>query len=248
MNTAGPEFREPWQVIKQLMEKSDFYAQQALQFHCSNIYDGVYRSEIVTHVFEVYKQLKGDLCVRIKCNLVTWGRSELPGEWNSLDSTLQMRLLFYRALRDFNGVAHMSYTNIAIVTELFTTMVQWFIHPGNETWSCWLIPLQVVPQKAQLFRTYHKDGQKALCVDKPNSTGVDEVVCRSFDGMMLLCNGEVTRSDGRPLDLGMCKAGRETPVARERRNKVMVARNQVIAEPDPSLVARMQSSTQPWGR
>jgi len=101
-----------------------------------------------------------------------------------------------------------------------------------------------VPQKAQLYRTYHKDGSKAICVDKPNSTGVDEVTCRGFDGMMHLCNGEVTRSDGRALDLAMCKAGRETPVARERRNKVMVCRNMVVAEPDASLVNRMQSSTE----
>ena len=54
----------------------------------------------------------------------------------------------------------------------------------------------------------------------------------------------MTRSDGRALDLAMCKAGRETPVARERRNKVMVCRNTVVAEPDPSLVNRMQSSTE----
>ena len=235
---------EPWRIVKILMEKADFYAQQAIQFHCSNISDGVYRSEILTHVYEMYKQLKGLLHLRVKANLITWGRSQRSAEWNCLDTTSQMRLLFYRALRDFNQKAHMSYTNIAIVTELFTTMMQWFIHPGNATWSNWLIPIQVVPQKAQLYRTYHKDNSKALCVDKPNSTGVDEVACRGFDGMMSLCNGEVTRSDGCALDLAMCKAGRETPVARERRNKVMVCRNMVVAEPDPSLVNRMQSSTE----
>jgi hypothetical protein len=235
---------EPWQVTKLLMEKTNFYAQQAIQFHCSNIADGVYRSEITTHVFEVYKQLKGELHSRLKKNITSWGPSNRPAEWNSIDNTSQMRLLFYRGLQEFNQDAKMSYTNIAIVTELFTTMIQWFIHPGNATWSCWLIPLQVVPQKAQLYRAYNKDNNKSICVDKPNSTGVDEVACRSFDGMMGLCNGEVTRSDGRALDLKMCKAGRETPVARERRNKVMVCNNKVAAEPDPSLVNRMQSSTE----
>ncbi|KAJ1467031.1 hypothetical protein T484DRAFT_1859938 [Baffinella frigidus] len=233
-----------WQVTKLLMEKASVYAQQAIQFHCSNISDGVYRSEIVTHVFEVYQQLKGELHERLKRNVASWGRSDRPSEWNFIDSTSQMRLLFYRGLREFNQDAKMSYTNIAIVTELFTTMIQWFIHPGNATWSCWLIPLQVVPQKAQLYRAYNKDGSKAICQDKPNSTGVDEVACRSFEGMMCLCNPEVSRSDGRALDLAMCKAGRETPVARERRNKVMVCNNKVAAEPDPSLVNRMQSSTE----
>ena len=235
---------KPWHVVRMLMEKTNFYAQQAIQFHCSNISDGVYRSEILTHIFEVYKQLKHKLHGRVKENIAAWGRVQRPLEWNSLDTTSQMRLLFFRSLKEFNQKAHMSYTNLAIVTELFTTMVQWFIHPGNATWSCWLIPLQVVPQKAQLYRNYHKDGSKSICVDKPNSTGVDEVVCRSHDGMMSLCNGEVTRSDGRALDLAMCKAGRETPVARERRNKVMVSNNRVAAEPDPSLVNRMQSSTE----
>jgi hypothetical protein len=233
-----------WQVTKLLMEKTGFYAQQAIQFHCSNIADGVYRSEIVSHVFELYKQLKDDLHGRLKENISTWGVSERPAEWNSLDSTSQMRLLFYRSLKEFNQDAKMSYTNIAIVTELFTTMIQWFIHPGNATWSCWLIPIQVVPQKAQLYRSYGKDGCKSICVDKPNSTGVDEVVCRSFDGMMGLCDPECTRSDGRCLDLKMCKAGRETPCARERRNKVMICNNRVAAEPDPSLVNRMQSATE----
>jgi hypothetical protein len=211
---------QPWHVIRVLQEKTVFYAQQAIQFHCSNITDGLYRSEILTHVYELYKQLKSVLHERIGSNIVRWGAAQRPTEWNSLDTTSQMRLLFYRCLQDFNQEAKMSYTNIAIVTELFTTMIQWFIHPGNSTWSCWLIPLQIVPQKAQLYRVYHKDGSKAICVDKPNSTGVDEVACRAFDGMMCLCNGEVTRSDGRALDLCMCKAGRETPVARERRNKV----------------------------
>ena len=243
-NLRGREPMQKWEIVAMLMEKAVFYAQQAIQFHCSNITDGVYRSEILTHVFEMYKQLKAHLPGRVKGNLKTLGRSVKPKEWNALDSTSQMRLLFYRALRGFNEKAHMSYTNIAIVTELFTTMIQWFIHPGNATWSNWLIPLQVVPQKAQLYRTYHKEGNKSICVDKPNSTGVDEVACRAFDGMMALCNSEVTRSDGRALDLAMCKAGRETPVARERRNKVMVCRNMVVAEPDPSLVNRMQSSTE----
>ena len=235
---------QPWHVIRVLQEKASFYGQQAIQFHCSNISDGIYRSEILTHVSEVYKQLKQLLHGRVKDNIRKLGHNQMPAQWNSLDTTSQMRLLFYRALREFNQEAKMSYTNIAIVNELFTTMIQWFLHPGNSTWSCWLIPLQVVPQKAQLYRVYSKDGSKSICVDKPNSTGVDEVACRSFDGMMSLCNGEVTRSDGRALDLGMCKAGRETPVARERRNKVMVCNNRVAAEPDPSLVNRMQSSTE----
>ena len=242
--STGANALEPWRVIKMLMEKTDFYAMQAIQFHCSNISDGVYRSEILSHVFEVYKQLKSVLHGRIKTNLASWGRSRRPMEWNSLDSVSQMRLLFYRALYDFNQTAHMSYTNLAIIVELFTTMIQWFIHPGNTTWSNWLIPIQVVPQKAQLFRVYDRNGNKAIAVDKPNSTGVDEITCRGYDGMMHLCNGEVTRADGRALDLAMCKAGRETPCARERRNKVMICRNVVMTEPDPSLVNRMQSSTE----
>ena len=235
---------EPWHVIRVLQEKTTFYAQQAIQFHCSNIADGIYRSEILTHISEMYKQLKQLLNGRVKSNIAKLGHGQGIAEWNSIDTTSQMRLLFCRALMEFNHEAKMSYTNIAIVNELFTTMIQWFLHPGNSTWSCWLIPLQVVPQKAQLYRTYNKDNSKSICVDKPNSTGVDEVACRSFDGMMSLCNGEVTRSDGRSLDLGMCKAGRETPVARERRNKVMISGNKVAAEPDPSLVNRMQSSTE----
>ena len=233
-----------WAVIRLLMEKADFYAKQAIQFHCSNIMDGVYRSEILTHVSDMYKQLKSVLHDRVKANLKDWGRSHRPHEWNEVDSITQMRLLFYRALQEFNKAAKMSYTNLAIVLELFTTMMQWFIHPGNSTWSNWLIPIQVVPQKAQLYRQFHPNGSKGIVVEKPNSSGIDEIACRGFDGMMKLCNEEVTRGDGRALDLGMCKAGRETPVARERRNKVMICRNMVIAEPDPSLVNRMQSSTE----
>ena len=192
----------------------------------------------------MYTQLKSQLHPRLKTNLLKWGRPMRHAEWNALDSTSQMRLLFFRSLINFNKRAHMSYTNIAIVTELYTTLVQWFIHPGNATWSNWFIPIQVVPQKAQLMRVYNKEGETASCVDKPNSTGVDEVVCRAFDGVMTLCNGEVTRSDGRALDLCMCKAGRETPVARERRNKCMICRNAVVTEPDPSFVNRLQSSTE----
>jgi hypothetical protein len=244
MNSTGPDRLKNFEVVKLMMQKADFYVQQAIQFHCSNISDNVYRSEIMTHVYEMYTQLKGVVGKRINGNMAMMGKVKRPTEWNSVDSTTKMRLLFYRALLEFNITAHMSYTNIAIVTELFTTMTQWFIHPGNVTWSNWLIPIQVVPQKAQLFRTYHRDGQKSICVDKPNSTGVDEVVCRAFDGCNALCNCEVTRSDGRALDLAMCKAGRETPVARERRNKVMICKNVVIAEPDPSLVNRLQSSTE----
>ena len=243
-STPGPNYQLPWQNAKMLMEKAGFYVKQALQFHCSIFFDGIYRSEIVSHIHEVYQQIKNLCQARIKANTLAMGRAQRPAEWNSLDSTSQMRLLFYRALRENDQVAHMSYTNIAIVAELFTAMIQWFIHPGNASWSNWLIPLQIVPQKAQLYHTYHKDGHKALRVDTPNSTGVDEVVCRVYDGMMGLCNLEVTRSDGKPLDLAMCKAGRATPVARERRNKVMVCHNQVVAEPDPSLVNRMQSSTE----
>lgn len=242
--SQGPDALDSWRVVRMLMEKADFYGQQALQFHCSNITDGVYRSEILTHIYEVYSQLKSVFHARVKENIESWGVKSRPVEWNSVDTVSQMRLLFYRGLREFNQAAHMSYTNIAIVTELFTTMIQWFIHPGNVTWSNWLIPIQVVPQKAQLYRMYHRDGSKAISVDKPNSTGLDEVTCRGFEGMMHLCNGEVTRSDGRALDLAMCKAGRETPCARERRNKVMICKNCVVAEPDPSLVNRMQSSTE----
>jgi hypothetical protein len=143
--STGQVGNEPWKIVKMLMEKTEFYAQQAIQFHCSNITDGVYRSEILTHMYEVYKQLKDSLQPRLHANLQDWGRAQRPTEWNQLDNTTQMRLLFFRALREFNQKAHMSYTNLAIVTELFTTMIQWFIHPGNETWSCWLIPLQVSP-------------------------------------------------------------------------------------------------------
>ena len=143
--STGQVGNEPWKIVKMLMEKTEFYAQQAIQFHCSNITDGVYRSEILTHMYEVYKQLKDELQPRLRANLQDWGRVQRPTEWNQLDNISQMRLLFFRALREFNQKAHMSYTNLAIVTELFTTMVQWFIHPGNETWSCWLIPLQVPP-------------------------------------------------------------------------------------------------------
>jgi hypothetical protein len=192
----------------------------------------------------VYTQLKKQLHPRLQDNIAKWGRAALPAEWNALDSTSQMRLLFYRSLIDFNDKARMSYTNIAIVNELYTTLIQWFIHPGNATWSNWLIPLQIVPQKAHLYRILGREGFRTLAVDKPNSTGLDEIVIRAFDGVMILVNGEVTRSDGQALDLGMCKAGRETPCARERRNKVMICKNTVITEPDPAYVNRLQSTTE----
>jgi hypothetical protein len=247
---AAEAAEKPWRLVALLQEKAAFYAKQAIQFHCSNIQDGIYRSEIVSHIFDVYTQLKTKLNGRLKHNLSTFGVGSEVGcsvrasEWNSLDSAAQMRLLFYRAMLDFNLKAHMSYTNIAIVNELFTTSIQWFIHPGNETWSSWLIPIQVVPQKAHLYRVYHKDGSKAICVDKPNSTGVDEIACRAYEGMMLMIAWCVTRSDGRAVDLSMAKAGRETPCARERRNKTMISRNTIYTEPDPSLMNRMQSSTE----
>ena len=44
---------EPWCLTKMLMEKAGLYAKQAIQFHCSNISDGIYRSEILTHILEV---------------------------------------------------------------------------------------------------------------------------------------------------------------------------------------------------
>ena len=192
----------------------------------------------------MYTQLKKQLHPRLKVNIAKWGRATLPAEWNALDSTSQMRLLFYRSLIDFNNKARMSYTNIAIVNELYTTLIQWFIHPGNATWSNWLIPLQIVPQKAHLYRIFGREGFRAMAVDKPNSTGLDEVVVRAFDCAMSLVNGEVTRSDGQALDLGMCRAGRETPCARERRNKVMICKNTVVTEPDPAYVNRLQSTTE----
>ena len=188
--STGEVGNEPWKIVKMLQEKSEFYAQQAIQFHCSNITDGVYRSEILTHLYEVYKQLKDVLKPRLLANLEKWGASERPTEWMQLDSTSQMRLLFFRGLREFNQKAHMSYTNLAIVTELFTTMIQWFIHPGNETWSCWLIPLQVprpprpppfslLPWPFPLFlalppgkRTVHLEGHVLLeCSVAPAQTG-----------------------------------------------------------------------------
>ena len=43
---------EPWCLVKMQMEKSSFYAKQAIQFHCSNITDGLYRSDILTHILE----------------------------------------------------------------------------------------------------------------------------------------------------------------------------------------------------
>jgi hypothetical protein len=45
---------EPWRLTRMLMEKAGLYAKQAIQFHCSNIADGIYRSEILTHILEVF--------------------------------------------------------------------------------------------------------------------------------------------------------------------------------------------------
>jgi hypothetical protein len=72
-----------------------------------------------------------------------------------------------------------------------------------------------------LYRTHHTDGSKAICANMPNSTGVDEVVCRAFDSTLFQRQCWATQNDERALDLAMRKAGRETPAARKRHKHVM---------------------------
>ena len=84
--------------------------------------------------------------------------------------------------------------------------------------------------------THHTDGSKAICANMPNSTGVDEVVCRAFDSTLFQRQCWATQNDERALDLAMRKAGCETPAARKRRKHVMAYR--------ASLANRTQSPTE----
>ncbi|KAJ1465346.1 hypothetical protein T484DRAFT_1757486 [Baffinella frigidus] len=142
-------------TCRKVVERARMYITQAARWHMAQIEVGEYRSDSLQCGAVVLKAYRNDLPAMMKKVWEKHGQSAPDSRLFSL--SMQMRHTFYRCCLSINKYASMSYANMEIFTQVFTTDMLW--HFGhNESWTTFCQCIQVVTLKDEV-ETVHGAGK-----------------------------------------------------------------------------------------
>ena len=221
--------------MESLFNRTVAYHRQAFSSHEANLEEGIYESNLLDDVFSLWEYLNDKAMMQEKLEQ-NYSDHVVGQEYaEDLDHVSLMGLVFMRLMTRFNILSgSMSFSNINIVHELFTSMISWF-YKSNDTWDPFYQTMQVCVQKANLFRPVNKNfDEYYVCIEKPNSTGMDTVIVANFNNL-LSCFPYVLSKHGldRPVDFKMIRVAKETPGAMDRNGMVSLRGSDKVDQPDP---------------
>ena len=229
-------------TCRKVVERARMYITQAARWHLAQIEVGEYRSDCLQCGAVVLKAYRNDLPALMK---KVWKKhGESAPDSNLFSLSMQMRQTFYRCCLAVNKYASMSYANMEIFTQVFTTDMLW--HFGhNESWTTFCQCIQVVTLKGGFEHSVQRNkngGGTARYITKCNSSGVDAIVSWWYNNMMRLPESTVPGLDD--CTFTMVGTHRQTPVAMERQSKIRIVGDRIQGEPSAHSRFRMQKMTE----
>jgi hypothetical protein len=233
---------EMYHISRKIVDRYRMYFTQASRWHMAQIEIGEYRSDCLQGGHAVLREYKDELPALMKKTFEKYGRSHRDSGLFPLAS--QMRQCFYNCCLNVNKYANMTYANMELFVQLFTTDMLW--HFGhNDSWTTFCQCIQVVPMKGTFVHTVQRgknSSETSRFVAKPNSSGTDAIVSWWYNCMMML--PEKVRAGLINLSLTMVGIHRTTPVALERQSKVRIVGDRIMSEPNQQSRFRMQKMTE----
>jgi hypothetical protein len=234
------------QITESLFNRTIAYHRQAFSSHEANLEEGVYESNYLDDVFSLWEHLHESSILN---EIILQNYTEhISGVQHAEDFDLisLIGLNFMRLMVRFN-VLHgsMSFSNINIVHELYTSMMAWF-YKSNDTWDSFYQTIQVCVQKGNLVRPSNKSFDDSfICIEKPNSTGMDTIIVANFNNL-LSCYPYVLSKNGidRPVDFKMNRVAKETPGAMDRNGMVSLRGHDKVDQPDPKTKYKPRAYTE----
>jgi hypothetical protein len=233
---------EMYVTSRKIVDRLRMYFTQASRWHLAQIDIGEYRSDCLQGGHAVLREFRDELPGRMKDIYSKFVNSRKDS--SNFTLLTQMRLTFYNCTLSVNQFANMTYANMDLFVQIFTSDMLW--HFGhNETWTTFCQCIQVVPMKGTFVHTVQRGKNSyevARFVAKPNSSGTDAIVAWWYNCMMML--PEKVRAGLINLCLTMVGIHRTTPVALERQSKVRIVADRIMSEPAQSSRFRLQKMTE----
>lgn len=232
-------------VSRQVVDRMRTYISQAARWHMAQTEIGEYRSDCLQGGGKLLKAYRERLPALTRSMLQTYGRGANAHVSCALPLLSQMRHAFYECCLGLNKYASMTYANMELFVQIFTSDILW--HFGhNESWTTFCQCIQVVPMKGNFEHSIMRSGKNntttARLVAKPNSSGVDAIVSWWYNLMMRL--PENVNAGLGDLCLTMVGTHRTTPVALERQSKVRIVQDRIEGEPSAQVRFRAQKMTE----
>ena len=233
-------------ISESLFNRTIAYHRQAFSSHEANLEEGVYESNLLDDVFSLWESLTESTTMN-ETLLINYAEHVTDVKYaEDFDLISLIGLTFMRLITRFN-ILHgsMSFSNINIVLELYTSMMAWF-YKSNDTWDSFYQTIQVCVQKGNLVRPSNKNFDDSfICIEKPNSTGMDTIIVANFNNL-LSCFQYVMSKHGidRPIDLTMNRIAKETPGAMDRNGMASLRGHDKIDQPDPKTKYKPRAYTE----
>lgn len=234
------------QITESLFNRTIAYHRQAFSSHDANLEEGVYESNYLDDVFSLWEHLH-DSTVLNETILQNY-TEHISGAQHAEDFDLisLIGLAFMRMMTRFN-ILHgsMSFSNINIVHELYTSMMAWF-YKSNDTWDSFYQTIQVCVQKGNLVRPSNKSFDDSfICIEKPNSTGMDTIIVANFNNLLSSFPYVLSKNGiDRPVDFKMNRVAKETPGAMDRNGMVSLRGHDKVDQPDPKTKYKPRAYTE----
>lgn len=233
-------------ITESLFNRTIAYHRQAFSSHEANMEEGVYESNLLDDVFSLWEHLHESTALHETVTLNYAEHIRGTEHVEDFDLISLIGLAFMRMMTRFN-ILHgsMSFSNINIVQELYTSMMAWF-YKSNDTWDSFYQTIQVCVQKGNLVRPSNKSFDDSfICIEKPNSTGMDTIIVANFNNL-LSCFPYVMSKHGidRPVDFKMNRVAKETPGAMDRNGMVSLRGHDKVDQPDPKTKYKPRAYTE----